>query len=190
MASIQKTLFFFPENYLRHIDSGDISLVNGKTEGIDGMIKTTFPLLHDFLFLFSECLICFALKNCSGMNECMIRCSYQINVLTCQTVSHSLVKSILLSTFSRYYKRLAYDFWNHSKGWSSMPSLTFRNCNFWHLKDINLTKSQKLFLSDAKNQQIENPKYWWNINNNKKSTVYSLCIFCDICIIWLAFKNW
>ena len=137
MAAIQKTLFvffreldkkticyiqrfsnstnsenivFFPENYLRHIDSGDISLVNGKTEGIDGMIKTTFPLLHDFLFLFSECLICFALKNCSGMNECMIRCSYQINVLTCQTVSHSLVKSILLSTLSRHYKRLAYDF--------------------------------------------------------------------------------
>ena len=80
MASIEKTLFF-PENYLRHIDSGDISLVNGKTEGIDGMIKTTFPLLHDFLFLFSECLICFALKHFSGMNElCMIRCSSQINV--------------------------------------------------------------------------------------------------------------
>ena len=93
MASIQKTLFFFPENYLRHIDSGDISLVNGKTEGIDGMMKTTFPLLHDFLFLFSECLICFALKHCSGMNDiCMIRCSSQINVLTCPTVSHSLVK--------------------------------------------------------------------------------------------------
>ena len=151
MASIQTTLFF-PENYLRHIDSGDISLVNGKTEGIDGMMKTTFPLLHDFLFLFSECLICFALKHCSGMNDlCMIRCSSQINVLTCQTVSYSLVKSILLSALSRHYKRLAYDFWNHSKGWSSMPCETFRNCNFWHFKDINLTKSQKLFLCDAKN---------------------------------------
>ena len=76
-----ENIVFFPENYLRHIDSGDISLVNGKTEGIDGMIKTTFPLLHDFLFLFSECLICFALKHCSGMIElCMIRCSSQINV--------------------------------------------------------------------------------------------------------------
>ena len=98
-----ENIVFFPENYLRHIDSGDISLVNGKTEGIDGMMKTTFPLLHDFLFLFSECLICFALKHCSGMNDlCMIRCSSQINVLTCQTVSHSLVKSILLWTLSRH----------------------------------------------------------------------------------------
>ena len=88
-----ENIVFFPENYLRHIDSGDISLVNGKTEGIDGMMKTTSPLLHDFLFLFSECLICFALKHCSGMNDiCMIRCSSQINVLTCPTVSHSLVK--------------------------------------------------------------------------------------------------
>ena len=91
-------------------------------------------------------------------------------VLTCQTVSHSLVKSILLSTLSRHYKRLAYDFWNHSKGRSSMPWLTFRNCNFWHFKDINLTKSQKLFFCDAKNQQIENPKCWLY----KKEIVQSL----------------
>ena len=121
-----ENIVFFPENYLRHIDSGDISLVNGKTEGIDGMMKTTFPLLHDFLFLFSECLICFALKHCSGMSELLSYAWYValpdqcVNLSDCQSFTGQEYSSL---NIVKALKEKETYFWNYSKGF--VPWLTY-----------------------------------------------------------------